>query len=332
MPTPPAAALWTRTGLENDPSWRFELGPAQIDDLHRAMDRILARDLPVARIGRADFPLTEWGRTIARLRADVEEGRGFVLLRGLPVERYSVPELEKLFWGLGTHLGTGVTQTAKAELISHVTDLGPVEGLRRGFQTNKEAKFHVDLADGVGLLCIRQAKIGGQSLLMSSASIYDTLRRERPDVLAILERGFAWDRREEHGPGEDPVGPIVPIFGEYRGRFRCVYNRNFNETVFRRRGTQMSDAERGALDALDTVIAREELQLPMDFRPGDVQLVSNETVLHARTAYEDHEDTSKRRHLLRLWWNFDRYAAEATPPLRPLPYGQLGLDAAQIAA
>lgn len=332
MPTPRAAALWTRASLENDPSWRFELGQAQIDDLYRAMDQVLARGIPVARIHCDDFPLPEWGPTIERLRADVEDGRGFVLLRGLPVERYSVPDLEKLFWGLGTHLGTGVTQTAKAELISHVTDLGPVQGLRRGFQTNKEAKFHVDLADGVGLLCIRQAKIGGRSLLMSSASIYDTLRRERPDVLAILERGFAWDRREEHGLGEDPVGPIVPIFGEYRGRFRCVYNRNFNETVFRRRGTQMGNAERGALDALDAVIAREELQLPMDFRPGDVQLVSNETVLHARTAYEDHEDTGKRRHLLRLWWNFDRYTAEETPPLRPLPYGNLGLEAAQISA
>lgn len=332
MPTPCAAALWTRASLENDPSWRFELGQTEIDDLHRAMDQVLARALPVARIGRDDFPLPAWGATIARLRADVEDGRGFVLLRGLPVERYGVPDLEKLFWGLGTHLGTGVTQTAKAELISHVTDLGPVQGLRRGFQTNKEAKFHVDLADGVGLLCIRQAKEGGQSLLMSSATIYDTLRRERPGVLSILERGFAWDRREEHGAGEDPVGPIVPIFGEYLGRFRCIYNRSFNETVFRRRGTQMSDAERAALDALDAVIAREELQLPMDFRPGDVQLVSNETVLHARTAYEDDVDTGKRRHLLRLWWNFDRYTAEETPPQRPLPYGNLGLEAAQIAA
>lgn len=332
MPAPHAASLWTRASLANDPSWRFDLRQTQIDDLHRAMDNVLARALPVARIRRDDFPLPEWGPTIARLRADVEDGRGFVLLRGLPVERYSVPDLEKLFWGLGTHLGTGVTQTAKSELISHVTDLGPVQGLRRGFQTNKEAKFHVDLADGVGLLCIRQAKIGGRSLLMSSASIYDALRRERPHVLATLERGFAWDRREEHGPGEDPVGPVVPIFGEYRGRFRCIYNRNFNETVFRRRGTQMTDAERDALDALDAVIAREELQLPMDFRPGDVQLVSNETVLHARTAYEDHEDTGKRRHLLRLWWNFDRYTAEETPPLRPLPYGNLGLEAARIAA
>lgn len=324
MPRPRAAALWTGVELTADPSWRVEIDADQCDDLCRATDAALASGVSFAGIGRESFALPSWAGLIARARHDVEDGRGFVLLRGLPVERYAPAELEVMFLGLGTHLGTCVTQTAAAELVCHVTDKGPVEGLRRGFQTNREARFHVDLADAVGLLCIRQAKSGGQSLLLSSASVYEALKRENPDALSILAHGFAWDRREEHELGEDPVGPVVPVLGFHRGRFRAIYNRNFNETVFKRRGTAMPTEARAALDALDAVIAREELHLPMDFRPGDVQLVSNETVLHARTEY--HDDPAAPRHLLRLWWNFDRYADDL--PLRPLPYGRLGRAAA----
>jgi hypothetical protein len=325
--TPPKAALWTGADLAADPSWRVEIDATQRDDLCRATDAVLARKASFADVDRSSFALPSWTGLIARARHDVEDGRGFVLLRGLPVERYGPAELEILFWGLGAHLGIGVTQTAAADLIAHVTDKGPVEGLRRGFQTNREAKFHVDLADAVGLLCLRQAKSGGRSLLLSSATVHEILRREHPDAMAILARGFAWDRREEHGPGEDPVGPVVPVLGFHRGRFRAIYNRNFNETVFKRRGVAMPPEERDALDALDAVIAREDLQLPMDFQPGDVQLVSNETVLHARTEYED--DPTLRRHLLRLWWNFDRYVDD--PPIRPLPYGRLGRSASHPA-
>jgi hypothetical protein len=320
---PHEAAIWYGKDLATDPSWRYPLSPAQIDDLHRAMDAVAQRRLPLAAIDRTAFALPNWQPLIVEARRQVEVGRGFALLRGIPVDRYSVSDLELLFWGIGTHLGIGVTQTAASEFIAHVTDKGPVSGLRRGFQTNREAKFHIDLADAVGLLCIRQAKSGGQSLLASSATAFALLRREQPDLLPILTRGFAWDRREEHGPGEEPVGPVVPVFASYDGHFRCTYNRNFLETVYKRRGTTMTAAEIEALDTLDRIIDREELHLSMDFQPGDIQLVSNETVLHARSAYEDFEAQDRRRHLLRLWWDFDGASARAGA-IGPLPYGNLG--------
>ena len=37
----------------------------------------------------------------------------------------------------------------------------------------------------------------------------------------------------------------------------------------------------------------------MALEPGDIQLLSNHTIVHARTAYED--DPGRKRHLLRLW-------------------------------
>ena len=320
---PHAAAVWYGKDLAADPSWRYPLSPAQVDDLHHAMDAVAKRRLSFVSIDRAAFALPNWQPLIVEVRRQVEGGRGFALLRGIPVERYSVADLELLFWGIGTHLGIGVTQTAASELIAHVTDKGPVSGFRRGFQTNREAKFHIDLADAVGLLCIRQAKSGGQSLLASSATAFTVLRSERPDLLTTLTRVFAWDRREEHGPNEDPVGPVIPIFASYGGHFRCTYNRNFLETVYKRRGTRMTAVETEALDTLDRIIDREELHLSMDFQPGDIQLVSNETVLHARSAYEDFEAEDRRRHLLRLWWDFDGDSKRGSA-IGPLPYGNLG--------
>jgi hypothetical protein len=39
----------------------------------------------------------------------------------------------------------------------------------------------------------------------------------------------------------------------------------------------------------------------MDFQVGDIQLINNATILHARTAYEDHVEPERKRHLVRLW-------------------------------
>lgn len=324
-------AAWSGPDLARDGRWILPLSDEQVRDLERATDGVVRAGLPFSRIDRATFPLPAWGALLATVRTEVADGRGFVLLRGAPVEGRPVAWLEKLFWGLGAHLGTGVTQTAKGDLISHVTDLGPVEGLKRGFQTNREARLHIDLADGVGLLCLRQAKAGGLSMLASSVTAYNVLCRERPEVLDVLFRGFPWDRRDEHAPGEAPIGPRVPVFSLKAGRFSCRYNRSFIDTVARRTGVPLSTEETAALDALDAVIQRDDLALPMDFRPGDIQLVSNHTVLHARTAYEDHPEPDRRRHLLRLWWLIDGlgpFEDEDAVRFGTLRYGNLGLTAA----
>ena len=53
------------------------------------------------------------------------------------------------------------------------------------------------------------------------------------------------------------------------------------------------------------------LNMFMEFKPGDVQLVHNHTILHDRTGFEDWPEPERRRHLLRLWLAADK--------ARPLP-------------
>jgi len=47
----------------------------------------------------------------------------------------------------------------------------------------------------------------------------------------------------------------------------------------------------------------------MEFQPGDIQLLNNAKILHAREAYTDHDDPAERRHLLRLWLTAHAFAS-----------------------
>ena len=77
-----------------------------------------------------------------------------------------------------------------------------------------------------------------------------------------------------------------------------MYNRNPIEWA-EREGVELDALQREALDYLDSVLARPDLQLAMELEPGDVQLLNNFAILHSRTGYEDRPP--RRRHLLRVW-------------------------------
>jgi alpha-ketoglutarate-dependent taurine dioxygenase len=159
--------------------------------------------------------------------------------------------------------------------------------------------FHTDGSDFAALFCLESAAEGGESVLVSATSAYNTVLRERPDLLAVLARGFHHHRRGEEPPGEPPVTRRrIPVFQVHDGLVHCCYNRN-PQAWLEPLGLGYEPVEVEALDYLDSVLARPELQLRMELRPGDVQLINNYNILHGRTAYRD--APGRRRHLLRLW-------------------------------
>lgn len=325
-------SAWHPADLADPSRWTQVLTAPQVGEIDAALRAVRRAGLGYATITRATFPLPSLDTSFESIRRELVQGRGFALLRGVPVERYTIEELQLLFWGIGCHLGTGVTQNARRELIGHVMHKGEAGAFQRGYETNLDFDPHVDLADGVGLLCVQKAKSGGESALVSSTTAYNTMLRERPDLLDVLFEGFVWDRRDEHGPGESPYGPRIPIFSRAQGYLRCRYNRSFNDVARLRSGRPYTAHEKEALDVLDSIIRRRELMLFMGFEPGDIQLVSNYTILHKRTAFEDHPEPARRRHLLRLWWLMDDpgpFSDEAAVRFGTLGYGGLGLTAAE---
>lgn len=275
--------------------------------------RLGMRGLAIQKIDRYDVDLGELSPVLESMRDEVVERRGFVLLRGLPVERYTKEEAAIAYWAIGLHFGRPVSQNAKGHLLGHVRDIGldPTNPSHRIYATNARHRYHTDSCDIVGLLCLKTAKRGGLSSIASSVTIYHELRRERPDVVEVLEQPFIVDRKGEIPEGKGPHYRMA-VFHHFAGHLTTIYARDFIEAAQRfAEVPRLSRRQIEALDMLDALAARDDVRLDMNLRPGDMQFLHNHQILHARTAYEDYPEPERKRHLLRLWLS--------PPNGRPLP-------------
>ena len=238
---------------------------------------------------------------------EVTQGRGFVLLRGLPVQGFSRERLRALYWEIGLELGTPVTQNAKGEAIAEITDHGldaNAVGVKPSM-TNAEQRPHSDPCDVVSLLCVQPAKEGGLSRIASSLAIYNRLVDEAPAAFAALHRGFHHDLRGDETP-EAPHGctPVpIPVYRWHGGMLSCVFNASSARQAARRMNRPLPAEELALLDRIVELAQADEFRLDMSFQPGDIQLLNNHTVVHWRTAYTDWPEPERKRRLYRLWIN-----------------------------
>src|SRR5271169_1320958 len=300
---------------KREAEWTYQLSSAEIAEIEAAVKAVQARGLDIVDIRREDFPLPTLGPVLDRLRAEVLEGRGFVLLRGMPVEDRPMAESAMAYWGVGTYFGNARSQNAQGHLLGHVYDLG--RGLSatnpnlRSYATAERQNFHIDRCDVVALLCLRRAKSGGLSTIVSSMAVHNAMAERRPDLLERLYRPFSVDRRGEVPEGKGPFYE-APVFNEHDGYVSVLYSRLHIGSAQRfpeARRLTAEDIE--ALDMLSELAGDPELRLDMNFIPGDIQFLHNHTILHARSAYEDWPEAERKRHLLRLWLS--------PPGARPLP-------------
>jgi len=264
-------------------------------------------------ISSQDFALPTLGPRLRHLLDEVLNGRGFVLIRALPVKRWSKREAAIAFLGIGVHLGCLRMQNAAGHLLGHVKDLGrsSEDPNARIYQTKERQTFHTDSCDVVGLLCLQAAKSGGLSSLVSSATIFNEMRRRRPDLLRVLLDPIETDRRGEVPEGSKPYFRI-PVFNWHRNHLSAIYQRQYIESARRFSGVgPLNPLQVQALDVFDELANDPALNLNMELQAGDMQFVHNHTMLHDRTAFEDYPEPERKRHLLRLWL--------APANARPLP-------------
>jgi hypothetical protein len=308
---------WYGPALAARGGWIETLSAVELAELEAAARPWLARvgrdAAALNDLAAGDFPLPTLAARIASMAHELLHGRGFVLLRGLPVDRWGNRLSAIAFYGLGVHIGRPRTQNAQGHLLGHVRDVG----LRsddpnvRIYQTHERQTFHTDSADVVGLLCLQTAKAGGLSALVSSITLYNELRARRPDLACRLFAPFATDRRGEVPAGGKPYFTI-PVFNWHAGMLSAIYQRQYIDSAQRfADAPRLAPADVEALDLLDALTNDPALHLTMALERGDLQFVHNHTLLHDRTAFEDHPEPARRRHLLRLWL--------APPDARPLP-------------
>jgi hypothetical protein len=308
------AAAWYGPQMASRTDWLMHLLPAELAEIEAATAALVAKNADVAGITARDFPLPSFGAKLRqRVRDDVLNGREFLLIRGLPVERWSIRESATAYFGLGAHLGSARSQNGKGHVLGHVQDLGlnAADPNVRIYQTNARQTFHTDSCDVVALLCLKTAQSGGLSALVSSTTIFNEIRRRRPDLLELLFQPIATDRRGEVPEGGKPFFEI-PVFTWHRGYLNAIYQRQYIDSAQRfPEAPRLTPAHIEALDLFDSLADDPKLNMLMEFRPGDVQLVHNHTLLHDRTGFIDWPEPERRRHLLRLWL--------AANDARPLP-------------
>lgn len=282
----------------------IELGAPELSAIDRVMAGLRDEDVPFHDIRQAMFSDPNLNGTLADLFATITEGRGFAILRGIPVDRYDVSDVERIFWGIGSHLGTGHSQSARGDYMGHVFDeTKPGERQSaRGYLSRRKLTLHTDLSEIVSLLCVRRAKFGGESVFVSAPAVYNTVLAEHPEFMPVYFRGFPYHRRGEEAPDAEPITPYdIPIFSATHGTFSCFYVRGIFEVGLRDLKRDLTALEIDALDYLDDVMNRDDICLRIQLEPGDAAFTNNRTVLHARTEFEDWEEPEKKRLLLRLW-------------------------------
>jgi hypothetical protein len=306
-------AAWYGAEVAGRGDWVERLSEIEIREVENAGKRLDESRGELATITAEDVPLPALGPRLRAMLDEVMNGRGFVLIRGLPVERWTKREAAIAFLVIGVHLGNLRTQNAEGHLLGHVRDLGrsSSDPNTRIYQTRERQTHHTDSCDVVGLMCLQQAKSGGLSSLVSSTTIFNEMRRRRPDLLAVLMQPIETDRRGEIPEGSKPYFNI-PVFNYHEGLVSAIYQRQYIESARRFPGVPpLTPLQIEALDLLDQLANDPKLNLMMELQPGDIQLVHNHTILHDRTAFEDHPEPERKRHLLRLWL--------APPGARPLP-------------
>jgi len=301
-------AAWRGSDLAASSAWRHPLSPGDLDELDRALATAKASGRPLHALRAADFPLPTLTHRLDAWRREVADGRGFALVQGFPVERWGPDDSAIAFYSLGLHLGIPGAQNRDGDLLGHVRDTGEDPRAVRAYKTASDLSYHCDGADLVGLLCLETARRGGLSRIVSSITVYNALLAEQPELVDRLYEPFLFDT---HGDGGVDYIPLHAC--RYAGgRLRTFWHSDcFRSSHEYERAPAFDPRERAALDAYDEIASRPELHLDMELAKGDAQLLSNHAILHARTAFEDHADPARKRHLLRLW-----ISIESQAPLR----------------
>ena len=304
LATPPCHiedhSVWTAQDFGRTRSWVRQLSSEAIAEILHYTSAALAKGRTFAEIEVRDFPLQHAAALLNEVRDSLEDGRGFAVIGGFPVERLSYEEVLVAYAGLCAHLGVLVDQSYAGAMKADVKDLGLAYGKDvRGYQSSAMLRFHTDGAAYTGLLCLAEALEGGLSVLTSSGALSNRILAERPDLHALLVAGFYHHRRGEHAPGDNPVSAVpIPVFAFYDDLLHCTYDRN-QSLWATEEGITFSAEQIEAMDYLDGLMASPEFQLHMEMRQGDIQFVNNFTVMHARTEYRN--GPGKERHLVRYW-------------------------------
>ena len=295
-------AAWYGPALFDSGDWIYSLSNQDIIEIENALSKVCSK--PVRQIQKSDFHLPSLGSRLAKIKNTIDKGLGITLIKGLPVDSFSVDDAARVLWGMGQHIGIPQPQDADKELLHHVRDTGSIVENNpnlRYYQTNAAQKYHNDGGDIVMLLCLRPAVSGGASQMVSAITVFNEIITRRPELAEVLQKPFFFDARGQQLDDKSSIQK-VPIYLWHEGRLNALYKRPYIEFAQRFKNVpKLSQEQVAALDFLDKLCSDPEINITFFMEPGDIQVASNFSIFHARDAFNDSAIASEKRHMIRLW-------------------------------
>lgn len=318
-------AGWEPESLGNVGSWSYALGDDDVKEVIAAAKRVQRDGIAPEQVNRDNFRLDAFDSVLGQVRQELCDGRGIVMLQNFPVEQLDKLGRAIAYLGVGAYLGEAKSQNGEGHVLGHVKDLGAdyFDPVQRAYKTRAGMQFHTDACDYVGLLCLRAAKSGGESLVASSVTVYNRMLERWPELVEVLTQDFYRSRFGEINPGELPYRKH-PMFSFHEGYFTALGPGFTLEKAQALPGVpQNTHAQNEAIRLYRETALECAAEIP--FVPGDIQLLNNFVTLHARRGYEDWPEESGRRHLLRLWLD-DPKGRPVPAKLRSGEFGAVSLD------
>ena len=297
-------SAWRGDELAGSTEWIYVLSDAERAELETVGRRFVADDPDLRTVTSADYPIDACTGLIEECARQMDAGRGFILVRGLNTEEYGDAVAAAIFYVMGLHLGTPMSQNQFGDVLDHVIATSNKtldDPTALPSRVRDRLPFHSDSSDVVALMCLRGARAGGASSLVSGTTIYNEILSRRPDLAPLLFEPWHWDWRKQDpdAPANTYQSPICSyvdgIFSTYAGSSMIFSAQDYPEVP------RLTEAQIEVLNLFDEITQEPGLALDMDFQPGDVQWLLNYAALHSRTGYVDFPEPERRRHLLRLW-------------------------------
>ncbi len=299
-------SAWRGVDFDSIDDVSFVLQERHLAVLDAALKAARSDGLTLDTVEKHNFDLSAMVDDLAAIEAELLHGSGIIVIRGFPVDEYSLEDIEVMYWGLGCHLGTGESQSNMGDRLGRVEGVSGKDRSQRAYRNSVELMMHTDLADIIGMLSIRKAPRGGLSTYVSAAAVHNEILATRPEYLEPLYRGFRYHRFGAESPDEEPVTPhCVPVLSEKDGYVSARYVPDYVYMAAEELGAPIPAFDNAALDYFNELAIRPDLRLDVMLEPGDLSLINNYTVLHTRDAFYDGDTQAEKRLLLRLWLSSD---------------------------
>jgi len=294
-------SAWTSSAIGGREGLTRRFGQQQLDAFDRLLEKL--RDVSPTDITRADFTSPEVDALMRAVRYEIMEGKGAIILSSVDFSRYSFEDFQKIYWGLGTHLGHAVPQSYRRDRIG-IVQKEEDNPTGRGYLMDVELRSHTDFHELLSLATVRKAESGGLSGIVSSLALHNAVYERAPELLEPLYEGFF----HESANGEVSATK-VPIFGCVDGKVSCYYHLPFIHKAAKILGMELPDELQRAIALLNELAMDPSIRADFMLEPGEMLFWHNFMALHSREAF--HDTPENKRMLLRLWLN--------VPDGRPLP-------------